>query len=222
MTRALRSAALLAAVVAMIGSGALVDRAWLPSPSARRFSGAFRSASDLLWVKIAGRVAFVTRVSAQEAEENYRLTKVAARLNPEAREPYRYGALGLMIWDRSDLALKLAEEGLRRFPGDTELNRSLVTILFLADVKIDSRAYARVLDEASDPSRPFAEILWTLRAKKLEEWGRTEEALAAWRKKAELFAGDAFITAQAAKEIRRLESRGASRGTPARAGNGVQ
>ncbi|MEK8022218.1 MAG: hypothetical protein AAB229_00250, partial [Candidatus Hydrogenedentota bacterium] len=106
---------------------AVIDPARRSSPPSLRFTGALRTASDLLWVKISSRLAFSERVPAKEAAENFRLIRVAARMNPDNREPYRFGPIGLMLWNRSDLALRLAQEGLLHFPNDTDIARSIMT-----------------------------------------------------------------------------------------------
>lgn len=186
----------------------VIDPARRSSPPSQRFTGALRTASDLLWVKVSSRLAFSERVPPKEAAENFRLTRVAARMNPENREPYRFGPIGLMLWNRSDLALRLAQEGILHFPNDTNIARSFMNVLLLSESRFDSAAYLRIVETAAGESNSqMTGMLQILRARKLENAGFIEKAIAAWKEIGERNSDDDFLAARATRESSRLNAR---------------
>lgn len=191
------------------------------APPHRRFYGTLHAVSDLVWARAATRIAVPSWVTGREAEEHFRMLKVAARLNPENREIYRIGSFGLAFWHRPDLALVLVKEGITRFPEDSELKRQLFQVISLFKARPEDslstldEMLAPVLERLStgrmtraDASREFGPMLPFLiimKAQQEEKLGRIADAIATWRLQERIFKDDLSFGLRAQKEIRRLQ-----------------
>jgi hypothetical protein len=173
-----------------------------------RAGGAFAAAGDLMWLRVAERIPFAERVPPKEAEANYRRLLVAARLNPDNREPYRYGPLGLALWGRPDLGLRLLSEGLRRDSQDATIRTGLFAIT--ADTSdIDYKQVMEALKPIilQDPSDPLPHLMLAWEARREEDAGRLVEAIATWTRIRDGAGRNVILRSRAKREIARLTTK---------------
>lgn len=125
---------ILAALVA-----ALIRPFPLPSPPrpAQSFHAIPAAIASLLWIQVAGRIPFLDRVTPAEAAMRSRQLAVITRLDAQNPEPWRYGTLGLSLWGRPDLAIRLGRAGLEHHPDDNDLR-----LMFHASIALASPASA--------------------------------------------------------------------------------
>lgn len=187
-----------------------------------RFYGAPRALGDLLWIKTAQRVSSPSRVTPSEAYRHYRTIQVAAELHPHYVEPYLCGIIAMCMWHRTDLAIDLVREGVERFPADRNIRFAAfgVVTVFGVDLERLLRAVPALEIPTSEAARSsgFMEaneivaIFWTIKARKAEEEGRLEEALAIWRKILADYSYNPAFVDSASGAIERIERELAERG----------
>jgi len=169
-----------------------------------RFCGLFRAMSDIIWVRISQDIPFLLRVDSRESELNFHRARVAARLNPENLEPYRYGVLGLSLWGRNDLALKLGREGLRKHPEDRMLNMMMYSVVSQEEASIkESIEFLNEYALRNDPMNRFFLVLKAMKEKKL---GMKEDAVRTLHELIERFPEEIGIVEYAREELKRLNS----------------
>jgi hypothetical protein len=204
-------AILFIAPLLILTNAVLIGPSTRPARIEQRFSGALVAVADLLWLKSAQQIVLMERVSNREAEANDRLIRTAIRLNPTAREPYRFGPIGLLGWSRPDLALALARDGVARFPGDHDLERTLGLVLVLADDAIQPEDFRRALETGAGASPTARRLLGILRATKEEEWGNAAKAIEAWRE-IEATTDEPALRERARRAIERLHGSTSAKG----------
>ncbi len=187
-----------------------------------RFYGAPRALGDLLWIKTAQRVASSSRVTSSEAWRNYRTIRVAAQLHPNYPEPYLCGIVAMCMWNRKDLAIELIREGVEKFPANRHIRFAAFGVVSVFDVDLDQLLQAAPSLEIPTPeaarssgyfeANEIVAIFWTMKARKVEEEGRPEEALVIWRKILNEYSYNPVIVDSATGAMERIEKELAERG----------
>lgn len=196
--------------IAILLATAVARPASRPVRPQDRCSGALRSVAHVLWLKVSGRIAFLTRVHADEAALNERVIRTVMRIDPENTEAPRYGALGLMAWGHPERSFPLLADALRRHPKDPGIMRMIVDLSLLADTAIGSaretlelatRRWDRPLPEGD---RSVA-MLWIVGAQRAEAAGDTAAAAAMWDELARR-EPEPWARARAARESARIRN----------------
>ncbi|RMH55653.1 MAG: hypothetical protein D6679_10920 [Candidatus Hydrogenedentota bacterium] len=201
-----------------------------PVPADLRFDGIGRTVSDLIWLKATARVAWPTRVTARDAERNYHLFRLAAGMNPANSEPYFFGTLAMCMWHRNDLALKFAQEGMKKYPKDRRIRMALfgAVTVFGADLEEALKIVPdlREIEKIPDRSPEFFEakeilaVFWVMKADQLRKEGKMSEALSLWKRIRRIYGYNRILRERAEREIRLLskEERGTARAAARDAG----
>lgn len=165
-------------------------------------SGFRRVAADLAWIRFLQALSAMDSLSAEEVRDS---ALRVVRLDPNFVQPYVYGA-GVLAFspglDRSQEAIALLQEGVRRNPQEWTLQATLAAILY----KLEDRPEPMMLElERLAAVDGCPVVLRAILANLYKAQGRRRDALSIWLKaiESELSPGERRRAEQQVAELMR-------------------